>query len=200
MYKLLLLVLILFLIVILETYYIFKNYLYICEKHVGDDLEYNFLIHSQDEIKTYMISQSFYVTTMNNAAFIVLKLKRNTENKGLTLISNALTSNNTCSFMNNGYKYLIDSDGFWIDFSYNRCNDKIINCVQWINNSVNVSDNSPIALTYCYDKNNDTLIIVLKDSANDKYVNIIHNQKYDDIIITKDNIYSNAKCVLYSVI
>ena len=102
--------------------------------------------------------------------------------------------------MNNGYKYLIDSDGFWIDFSYNRCNDKIINCVQWINNSVNVSDNSPIALTYCYDKNNDTLIIVLKDSANDKYVNIIHNQKYDDIIITKDNIYSNAKCVLYSVI
>ena len=204
MHKLLLLIL--SAIIILETYYICKKYIYIHKNENVNELLYQLLIHSQDEIKSYKVNDSLYVSIMNNAALILLNMDYDSRFKNLVLITNKISSNNAHTFFNNGYKYIIDSDGFWIDFRYNKKRNRnftVIDCIQWINDTVSIDTSlSPIVSAFGFNKNDDMLIITLKDSTNNTFVTAmcIYKNHHNVVIFSKNISDQDMKYLLYSTI
>ena len=73
-------------------------------------------------------------------------------------------------FVINRYKYVIDSDGLWVDDGYREVhNDTKITCAKWIHDNIHIGTNAmPIKSTYEYVLNDTTFIFRLNDETNEQ--------------------------------
>lgn len=165
-------------------------------------LLYNFLINQDSQPSTYKIDNSFYIATYQDTGLCLLIFKVPFSNKGI--LSNEVTSSKICHFVNNGYRYGIDTSGIWIDLTYRIPKPgEMLSCVEWVSTTVavNTSKCPQVSSTYCFNKNDETVLMVMKDSTNNigcKYTCVIAGD--NDNLEFKNNmtISDNIHCVIHS--
>ena len=176
-------ILILIVIVIVETYSIGKSYIYKIPdtKHKQiNKILYNLLQTNKEKYKAYRVSDTFYTLSTNGNSMLFFKMKLNSEinNDGVYLITDKIHSPKICMFINNGYKFICDSDGLWIDTKYKRpTTESDINCVQYILSSM--SPSSDVQSVHCslyIDNTDNGFTILLKDKTNN--INLVYLYPY----------------------
>lgn len=105
---------------------------------------------------------------------LILLLKVASVIGGTTLITDKFTSKRECRFVSNGFKYVIDKNGIWLDLDKHVLNDgEYVPCFAWIDvKSKNLEYDeslSPISCSYCYQGGKNGNIILFNDMSNSKY-------------------------------
>ena len=189
---------ILVIIIVIETYVISKIFIY---KPIGKNFNqvnsilYHFLTSSPDTMKTYKINNSFYVSTFNTSSLILIKMFiMDDVYNDVYLITDDIVSPKIYSFINNGYKYILDADGLWIDVRYKRPNknEKII-CVHWAETPIEINSNAKfISSSYCIDNTECGFTLLLKNLTDSKYIIYIYPYEINKVITNK----ISCKCKL----
>ena len=143
---------------------------------------------SGEELSSYKIKDTFYVCSSSKASLIILRASIVEPATGdVYLISNDIKSSKISSFLNNGYKYIMDADGLWIDSKYRqpRINSYIV-CVHWIETPLTVSESaSKVSTSMCFDNTENGFALVIKDITNEMYILYLYPYLEGKIITTK---------------
>lgn len=181
----------LFIVIIIETQIICKMFIYTPLEDTFDQVNsilYNFLISSGEPLSTYKIKDTFYVCSSSKASLIILRASiAESATDDVYLITNDIKSSKISSFLNNGYKYIIDADGLWIDSKYRQppVNSFIV-CVHWVETPLAVSENATKVLaSMCFDNTENGFTLVIKDITNEMYILYLYPYLEGKIITTK---------------
>ena len=163
--------LILIVIVIIETICLIKPVLYKDETKTKEAVSFVYnTMKAPKQMKTYLVDNGVYALKNNNLTLILVSNKCSIHRNifGKYLVSSNINSKTIDSFIIDGYRYVLDIDGLWIDNNYREVhNDTKITCAKWINHNINISKNAvPIKSTFDYELTDDTFNFNLNDNTN----------------------------------